>query len=229
MAEIVVVLLLALLGLLGGGEAQHAACPPANGLHDSLCGNVDGRAGQERVGIAIGPGSSVLLVIRFADHSVSKRLEDEDAESPIVEKAFVFVNGLAAIGSRPGLGIVVTVHQGASTAFGQIFRLERGALRRIPIPGTAGDEFAYEGGVTHFNVIDCARKRSGLIWISGYGLDDQSHYLQERTLYRLAGDQLVRVRRENSRPTVQEAGRFPEFAEPQPFPHCLVVRGERTH
>jgi hypothetical protein len=229
MAEVVVVLLLALLGLLGGLKAQHAACPPANGLHDSICGNVDGRAGQERVGIAIGPGSSVRLVVRFADRSVSKRLEDEDAESPIVEKALVFVNGLAAIESRLGLAIVVTVHQGASTAFGQIFRLERGALRRIPIPASAGGEFPYEGSVTHFNVIDCARRRSGLIWISGYGLADQSHYLKERTLYRLVEDKLVAVRHESSRPAVSDAGKFREFAEPQPFPHCLVVRNERSH
>jgi hypothetical protein len=229
MVEVVVLLLLALLGLLGGYGAHRAACPPASGLKDSLCGNVDGKAGQERVGIAIGPGSSVQLVVRFADHSVSKRLEDEGAESPLVEKDFVFINGLAAIDSRPGLAIVVTVHQGASTAFGQIFSLEGGALRRIPIPGTAGGEFAYEGSVTHFDVLDCARKRTGLIWISGYWWDGGSRYVQERTLHRLTGDELVRTRRERSRPTVEEAGRFPEFAEPQPFPHCLVVRSGRTH
>jgi hypothetical protein len=68
-----------------------------------------------------------------------------------------------------------------------------------------------------------------LIWISGYGLDNETHYLQGRTLYRLSGEELVQVRRESSRPTLQEAGRFPEFAEPQPFPHCLVVRSARTH
>lgn len=229
MAEVVLVLLLALLGLVGGHEGRPAACPPANGLKDSLCGNVDGRARQERVGIALGPGSSVRLVVRFADHSVSKKLEDEGAESPNIEKDFVFVNGLAAIDSRRGLAIIVTVHQGASTAFGQIFRLQDGALRRIPIPGTAGDEFAYEGSVTHFNVIDCAHKRTGLIWISGYWYDGTRRYVQQRMLYRLTDDELVRTRRERSRPNVEKAGRFREFAEPQPFPHCLVVRNERSH
>jgi hypothetical protein len=229
MAKVVVLLLLALLGLLGGHEADHAACPPANGLHDSLCGNVDGRAGRERVGIAFGPGASVWLVIRSADHSVSKRLGDENSESPTIEKAFVFVNGLAALDSRRGLAIVVTVHQGASTAFGQIFRLEHGELSRIRIPAELGGEFAYEGSVTHFDVIDCDRPQSGLLWISGYGLDDNSHYIQGRTLYRLAGDRLVEVRHESSRVAVPTAGRLREFAEPQPFPHCLVVRNERTH
>jgi hypothetical protein len=227
MAEVVVLLLLALLGLLGGHEARHMACPPADGLRDSLCGNVDGRTGQERVGLAIRPGRSISLVVRFADHSVSKRLETEEKASEVGMGAFV--NGLAALDSRPGLAIVVTVHQGASTAFGQIFRLERGGLRRIRIPAEFGGEFAYEGSVTHFDVIDCARKRSGLIWVSGYGLDDNSHYIQGRTLYRLEGEQLVHVRHESSRPTFDEAGRFPEFAEPQPFPHCLVVRNERSH
>lgn len=228
MAKVVLVLLLALLGLLGGHAAHQTACPPANGLHDSICGNVDGRRGRERVGITIRRGPSIWLVVRFADHSVSKRLESEDqAEKPTVEHAFV--NGLAALDARRDLAIVVTTHEGASTAFGQIFRLEHGALRRIAIPAAFGGEFAYEGSVTHFDVIDCARKRSGLIWVSGYGWDGKSHYIQARTLYRLAGGELLRVRGESSRPTVKQVGRFPEFTEPQPFPHCLIVRNERRH
>ena len=227
MAEAVVVLLLALLGLLGGCLAHHAACPPANGLQDSLCGNVDGRPGQERVGLAIRPGQSIRLVVRFADHSVSKRLETGERPSEIGEHAFV--NGLAALDQRRAPAIVVTVHEGASTAFGQIFRLEPGALRKIAIPGAADGEFAYEGSVGHFDVIDCASRASGLIWVSGYGFDGGSHYLQERVLYRLAGDKVVRVRSERSRTTLENAGHFPEFAEPQPFPHCMVVRSERSH
>jgi hypothetical protein len=228
MAKVVRLLLLALLGLLGGHGSHRAGCPPANGLHDSICGDLDGRGGPERVGIAFGPGRSVWLVVRFADHSLSKRLEDEDSESPFVDREFVFVNGLTALDKRPGLEIVVTVHEGASTAFGQVFRLENAALRRVPIPGFFGGNFPYEGSVTHFNAIDCARKRSGLIWISGYGLDGNS-LIQDRTLYRLDGEKLVRRRHERSRATLQQVGRFPEFAEPQPFPHCLVVRNERTH
>jgi hypothetical protein len=227
MAEVVVVLLLALLGLLGSHEKHPAGCPPANGLHDSICGDVDGRAGQERVGLAIRPGHSIWLVVRFADHSVSKRLETEDKPSEIGGHAFV--NGLVELDSRPGLAIVVTLHEGASTAFAQIFRLKEGALRKIPIPGLGDGEFAYEGSVGHFDVIDCARRGSGLIWVSGYGLDGGSRYIQGRVLYRLEGEHLVQVRHESSRPTLNEAGRFPEFAEPQPFPHCLVVRGERAH
>jgi hypothetical protein len=227
MAEVVVVLLLALLGLLGGREAHHAACPPANGLSDSLCGNLNGKTGQERVGLAIRPGHSIRLVVRFADHSVSKQLETQDKPSEIGEQAFV--NGLAELDARRGLAIVVTVHEGASTAFGQIFRLEHGALTTIPVPGLGDGEFAYEGSVGHFDVIDCARRGSGLIWISGYGLNGGSRYVQGRALYRLESRHLVQVRHEGSRPTLTEAGHFPEFAEPQPFPHCMVVRGERSH
>ena len=229
MAEVVVVLLLALLGLLGGHEAHRGACPPPIGLHDSICSNVDGRAGEERVGIEIRSGPTAWLVVRFADHSIAKRVVSEDTEDPDLDVEQTFVNGLAALDHRPGLAIVITVHEGASTAFGQLFRIERGALRRISSPATAGGEFAYEGSVGHFNVIDCVRKRSGLIWISGYGLDGSSHYIQERTLYRLVGDKLVPVRHESSRPAVSDAGRFREFAEPQPFPHCLVVRSAKTH
>lgn len=220
----VLLLLLALLGLLGRSGPDRAACPPASGLRDSVCGNVDGRAGEERVGTEIRGGTAAWLVVRFADHSTARRLVSEDLD---VEQTFV--NGLAALDRRPGLAIVVTVHEGASTAFGQLFRIESGALRRIPVPGTAGGEFAYEGSVGHFNVIDCARKRSGMIWVSGYGLDGSSRYIQERALYRLAADKLVAVRHERSRPGLSDAGRFPEFAEPQPFPRCLVVRSERTH
>jgi hypothetical protein len=227
MAEVIEVLLLALLGLLGSHQPHHAACPRANGLHDSLCGNVDGRGGQERLGLVIRPGHSVSLVVRFADRSTSKRLETYDKPSEIGIHAFV--NGLAALDSTRGLAIVVTVHEGASTAFGQIFKLDDGALRRIAIPASAGGEFAYEGSVTHFDVIDCARKRSGLIWISGYGWDGGSRYIQGRTLYRLEGERLAEVRHETSRPALNEAGQFREFAEPQPFPHCMVVRNERTH
>ena len=227
MAEVVVVLLLALLGLLGGREAHHAACPPANGLHDSLCGNVDGRTGQERVGLAIRPGHSVWLIVRFADHSVSKRLETQDKPSEIGQHAFV--NGLAELDARRGLAIVVTVHEGASTAFGQVFRLKQGALTMISIPSLRDGEFAYEGSVGHFDVVDCARLESGLIWISGYGWDGGSRYVQGRALYRLENQHLVQVRHESSRPSLNEAGHFREFAEPQPFPHCMVVRGEQTH
>ena len=229
MADVVVVLLLALLGLLGGHEAHDAACPPANGLHDSLCGNVDGRAGQERVGIEIRGGPAAWLVVRFADHPIEKRVVSEDTEDPDLDVEYTFVNGLAALDHRPGLAIVLTVHEGASTAFGKLFRLRGGALERIPIPAAAGGEFAYEGSVGHFNVIDCVRKRSGLVWISGYGLDGGSHYIQERRLYRLLEDRLVPVRHESSRPALSDAGHFREFAEPQPFPHCLVVRSARTH
>jgi hypothetical protein len=229
MAEVVVILLLALLALLGGHGSQHAGCPPATGLRDSVCGNVDGRVGQERVGIEIRHGPVAWLVVRFADHSIATRIVSEEREDPDLGVEQTFVNGLAALDHRPGLAIVVTVHHGASTAFGQIFRLEHGALRRIPIPGTAGGEFAYEGSVGHFNVIDCTRKRGGLIWVSGYGWDGRSHYIQVRTLYRLVEDKLVPVRHESSRPAVSDAGRFREFAEPQPFPHCLVVRSARTH
>jgi hypothetical protein len=126
------------------------------------------------------PGHSVSLVVRFADRSTSKRLETYDKPSEIGIHAFV--NGLAALDSTRGLAIVVTVHEGASTTFGQIFKLDDGALRRIAIPASAGGEFAYEGSVAH-----------------------------------------------SSRPTLNEAGQFREFAEPQPFPHCMVVRNERTH
>jgi hypothetical protein len=227
MAEVVVVLLLALLGLLGGHTSHRAGCPPASGLHDSVCGDVDGRPGQERVGVQIRRGPSTWLVVRFADYSAGVRLESVESTNYSMT-AQTFVNGLAAIDRRPGLEIVVTVHEGASTAFGQVFKVENGVLSRIVIPGYGG-EFAYEGSVTHFEVIDCARRRSALIWISGYWLSGTSRYNQQRTLYRLIGDKLVRVRRQNSRLAIEKAGRFPEFAEPQPFPHCLVVRSERTH
>ena len=221
MAGFVLVVLLALLSLLNGGKSHHAGCPPASGLPGSVCGDVDGKPGQERVGIDR-RGASMWLVVRFADHSVATRLESEDS----ADYSLAGVNGLAALDRTPGLEIVVTVHHGASTLFGQLFRVENGELARIRIPAFEG-EFAYEGSVTHFNVIDCARPRSGLIWISGYGLDDDSHYIQERTLYRLIGDKFVQVRRESSRLAIPAAGRFPEFAEPQPFPHCLVVRNSR--
>jgi hypothetical protein len=221
-AGFVLVLMIAFLALLNGCSTTHrAGCPPVNGLRGSVCGDVDGRPGLERVGIDR-RGSAIWLVVRFAHHSVATRLATEDS----VDYSLAGVNGLAALDRAPGLEIVVTVHHGASTAFGELFRVENGALARIRIPGFGG-EFAYEGSVTHFNVIDCARPQSGLIWISGYGLDDSSHYIQERTLYRLAGDRLAQVRHESSRVSVPTAGRFPEFAEPQPFPHCLVVRNSR--
>lgn len=227
MASAVLLLLLSLLGLLSGHDSRRDACPPATGLHDSVCGDVDGRAGPERVGIEIRRGPSIWLVVRFADYSADFRLENvESTDDSMAAQAFV--NGLAAFDRRPGLEIVVTVHQGASTAFGQVFRVENGVLRRIVIPGFGG-EFAYEGSVTHFDVIDCARPRSGLIWISGYWLSGTAHYNQQRTLYRLTGDVLVQVHRESSRLAIERAGEFPEFAEPQPFPHCLVVRNGRTH
>ena len=212
--------------------SQRSGCPPASGridgvdvrLRDPVCGDIDGTGGRERVGIA-GAHHRMWLGVRFENRTLASALPSDEAD---VAARLVFVNGLAALDRRPGLEIVVTVHQGASTAFGQIFRIEHGDLRRIRLPGF-GDEFAYEGSVTHFDVIDCARPRSGLLWISGYGLDGETHYNQDRTLYRLTGQRLVRVRHESSRPAVQQAGKFPEFAEPQPFPHCLVVRNERTH
>src|SRR4051794_15179484 len=114
--------LLALLFLTHGCTAQRTTCPPANGLRDSVCGNVDGREGLERVGIEIRHGPSIWLVVRFADHAVARKIQGEEG--------MTFVNGLAALDRRPGLEIVVTVHQGASTAFGQIFRIENDALRR---------------------------------------------------------------------------------------------------
>src|ERR1044072_5153939 len=149
--------MIAFLALLNGCSTTHrAGCPPADVLRGSCCGYVDGRPGLERVGIDR-RGSAIWLVVRFAHHSVATRLATEDS----VDYSLAGVNGLAALARGARLEMVVTVHHGASTAFGHLFRVENGALARIRIPGFGG-EFAYEGSVTHFNVIDCARPRGGL-------------------------------------------------------------------
>lgn len=223
-----------LVGCSGHAVKRHSAtrCPPASGridgvdvrLRDPVCGDVDGTGGRERVGIAV-VHHRMWLGVRFEHRTLASALPSDEAD---VVARLVFVNGLAALDRRRGLEIVATVHQGASTAFGQIFSIEHGALTRVRVP-EVGNEFAYEGSVTHFDVIDCVRPRSGLIRISGYGWDGRSHYIQGRALYRIVENRLVQVAHTTSRQTVQHAGRFREFAEPQPFPHCMVIRNTRTH
>lgn len=136
--------------------------------------------------------------------------------------------GLASIDRRPGLEIVALLHEGASTAFGAIFTVYHGSLERMTLPRRLfGNVFPYEGSVTHFNVIDCVRPGSGLALISDYYLGNRNRYVAERGLYRIDGTTFRHVwtrRRTFGSVRRLDAARFPEFAEPQPFPSCMAVR-----
>jgi hypothetical protein len=179
-------------GCFGGKEETQLGCgaPVA-------CGDVDGDETMDQVQV-----DGTRLIVRTHDEDLTLSLPA--GEFP------PFLNGLAAIDRRPGLEIVATLHRGASTSFAGVFAVRRGRLRQLAIPGNeSGDLFAYEGGVTHFDSIDCSAPGVVVATSSTPG------HTEERT-YRVedAGFRLIRSR----------TRRRQSFVTPQPFPSCMRIR-----
>jgi hypothetical protein len=131
------------------------------------------------------------------------------------------LNGLAALGSRRGLGIVVTTWQGASTAFARVYAVAANRISPVAA-GTPDGTFPYEGSVTHFNAIDCTGK---LVVASGWFERGASRFGFYRRFYRVRDGRFALVRSETGTSRSPVPGRhLREFREPQPFPSCMRVR-----
>src|SRR5262249_43311374 len=155
---------------------------------DALRGDIDGdgvvdsvalvrvRAAPERCG--------AVLVVRTRSGTLTRAL------SRPPEPDVPGLNGLAALGSRPGLHIVVTTWQGASTEFAQLFAVRGGRIAPVAT-GTADNTFPYEGSVTHLDAVDCAP--GGLVVASGWFLRGRGFGFF-RHFYRVGAGRLVPVR-----------------------------------
>jgi hypothetical protein len=137
------------------------------------------------------------------------------------------IRGLAEIDTDPGLEIVVETHQGASTEFAALFTVRNGRISRVDLPRPfLDDELAFEGSVTHFEVVDCVRP--GIVVVSGYGAELGPRVVYGRSFYRVEGTRFLFLRAgARGRLPAERVGelqRYPEFREPQPFPSCMKVR-----
>jgi hypothetical protein len=143
------------------------------------------------------------------------------------------LTGLAALGPGRGLQVVVTPWEGASTVFARVYVVRSGrilALSNGVSDSTAetGDTFPYEGGVTHYNALDCVHGRPGMIVASGWFEGRSGSFGFERHFYRVGADrlELVRSRSGKTRLAFPDTKVFREFRAPQPFPSCMRVRAE---
>lgn len=198
-------------------------------LQDVLLGDVDGDGVSDKVALVrLRRGESrcgAVLVARTAAGTLTR------AFPTIPDPRFPSLNGLASLGSGPGLQIVVTTWEGASTAFASVFAVRHGKISQLQRGAAAenfGNDFAYEGSVTHLDAVDCVRGHPGLVVASGWFERGSSgrRFGFFRHFYRVAPDRFVLVRSQSgaSRSPFPIIRRLPEFSEPQPFPSCMRVR-----
>lgn len=185
----------------------------------ALRGDVDGDGVPDAVAL-VRPRRAparcgVVLVVRTRERTLTRALRRP--QIPQVPS----LNGLAALGSRPGLEIVLTTWQGASTAFARVYGVS--ANRILPLAtGTQDGTFPYEGSVTHLNAIDCTGK---LVVASGWFERGTSSFGFYRRFYRVRDGRFALVRNETGTSRSPVPGRrLREFSEPQPFPSCMRVR-----
>lgn len=204
--------------------ASARAAAAARIAHDVLRGDVNGDGVPDRVALVrLRRGESrcgAFLVVRAGGRTLTHALRTTPS-SPLVPS----LNGLAALGSRPGLAIVVTTWEGASTAFARVFAVREGRVFAFATR-TPDGTFPYEGSVTHIDAIDCA---GPLVVASGWFLRGTTGHSFGffRHFYRVGTDrfQLVRSESGTSRSPFPPRRRLREFMEPQPFPSCMRARG----
>jgi hypothetical protein len=199
--------------------------------HRVLRGDVDGDGSPDRVSLVRvrrdWSRCGAFLVVRAAGRTLTHAVPT--SPEPIAPS----LTGLAALGPGPGLRIVVTTWEGASTAFARIYSVRATGISLLRTGMTqtldpADDTFPYEGSVTHFNAVDCVRP--GVIIASGWFEKGASGTLfgYERRLYRVGATVFEPIRSQTgtTRTAIPPSNRLREFREPQPFPSCMRVRAE---
>jgi hypothetical protein len=186
---------------------------------DALRGDVDGDGAADSVALVrvrtAPERCGAFLVVRTGSGTLTRALSRPS------EPDVPALNGLASLGSRPGLHIVVTTWQGASTEFARLFAVRGGRIAPVAT-GTADNTFPYEGSVTHLDAVDCAP--GGLVVASGWFARGQGFGFF-RHFYRVGAARLVAVRNESGASrSPSPIGPLREFSEPQPFPSCMRVR-----
>lgn len=138
-----------------------------------------------------------LVVDSTASGRVGVRIPRPDLDDPLAP-GVPSVTVLARISPLPGAAIVVTTHEGASTAFAGVYLMRGSRLVRVRIPWCCGlsNSFAYGGSADNYWGLDCTgRPGSGFVasdsmsWSGGRRL----HWTFERTVYQLVGTVFVRT------------------------------------
>jgi hypothetical protein len=189
--------------------------------HHALQGDVDGDRVPDRVAL-LRPRQAptrcaAVLVVRTRSRTLTR------AFPATLEPGVPALDGLAAL--APGrLHIVLTLQEGASTAFASAFAVQDGRITELSIPDSEG--FAYFGSVTHYGGVDCVRGRPGLIEERTWSTLASAQVRLYRTFYRVRGDRFQLVRKEVLK-------KIPRVFDPssgargeQPFPSCMRVRAE---
>jgi hypothetical protein len=211
----------------GGKQVKTSACARARteAAHQrgdrALRGDVDGDGRADSVSLVRLRGDSrcgAFLVVRTGSRTLTHAMRTTPSVPPVPS-----LNGLAALGSRAGLVIVVTTWEGASTEFARVFAVRDGRISPLATE-TPDGTFPYQGSVTHLNAIDCA---GALVVASGWFLRNTGgrSFGFYRRFYRIGDGRfaLVRSERGASR-SFDPTQHLREFREPQPFPSCMRVR-----
>jgi hypothetical protein len=161
-----------------------------------------------------------FLVVRTGNRVLTRALVTD--YSPPYGSQVPRLNGLAGLTSRSRLHIVVTLAEGASTAFAQVFSVEGGRILAMPIRGPDAGGFSYWGSGTHYGGVDCVKGRPGLIVESTFSTLASSRQLLYRDFYRLHGDNFELARKQVITRITGALSRSSRGA--QPFPTCMRVR-----
>lgn len=142
-----------------------------------------------------------------------------DQDGMVAEAGLPSLMGLVQIDGRPGLDIVVRLLSGASTEFAGVFTVGSGQLERLQIDDAAGsgDLFAYGGGVTHLDGVDCDEE--GRVVIASAVSQDAEVYQVTRTIMELGGSALVPIEMTESEVPAEEVHSLPELTG-APFGSC---------
>jgi len=218
----------------GCSNAASVAARPALRRGPAVRGDVDGDGRPDLAFIAVDPAGKercrFFLVVRSVDGTRQyatqmtpygkgwRPIPADDRE--ILQ--FLRLNGLARVGSEPGLEVLVDAHQGASTGFVRVFRVWRGELQRVVGPG---ESFAYSGSVAHEDGVDCAPSLGAGFVVTGSArlvAPQGRFYAVERRYYLLSGARFVPVPAltEHDRVAVGGPGGFGAGIADTPFPSC---------
>lgn len=183
-------------------------------------GDVDGDGVPDSVALYYDPqgelGCQAFVVADAGSGPIAGALETWRGEFGLPMPT---LNALQDLDADGGEEIVVNMGAGASTQFVGIVVADGAVLRQVTteLPGQAAPGlFAFGGSVGHLDAVDCA-PGGGVVTSSA--LPDGDVYRVERTVYELAGAELIREDKEVERLPLEELDRFPEYSA-SPFGSC---------
>jgi hypothetical protein len=203
-------------------RANDAARLPIQRIAGSLTGDIDGDGRLDRVTVRYDPQASAscpfLVAVTTGTSVLAAPLAVTGRYST---QPLPALNRLARV-PRRGLAIAVDVSSG-SARWAAVFVVADGRLSQVKLASGAFDgAFVYSGALMHDYGVDCfGGGRSGRLVVSGWRQVYPKPIQVDRTVYRLVGAQLRRVR--STHGTAARPPRYPELRGSGLFTSCTAA------